>query len=161
MNLVFIPVWLEKVLKANGESLAFALEPENLRRILSTRDLDLYTQSQNAIYALLPNCISETFKGLSQTVQDVLDVEQKRGYLYGFLPGNDELSVTPKFEVTHAGHDNLVLTVAKDAELPDIDSIYLMEAIIEILTSVQPFEEVAKLPIMEAWLKATAINRIL
>lgn len=161
MNLVFIPVWLEKVLKANNVSLAFALEPENLRRILSTRDLELYTQSQNAIYGFLPNCISDTFIGVAPAVQDVLNVEQKRGYLYGFLPGNEELPVSPKFEVTHAGHDDLILTVATDVELPDIDSIYLMEAMIEILTSVQPFEEVAKLPIMEAWLKATAIKRIL
>jgi hypothetical protein len=159
MNFVFIPVWLEKILEANGESLSFALEPENLTRILSMRDLDLYRQSQSTIFSLLPDAIGETFaKGLSFVASTTLHAEEKRGYLYGFLPGSEELNPDPAFTATHVGYDFLVLTVAKESTVPDIESMYLMEAIIGILTKVQPLEEVAKLPIMAAWLKATAIK---
>jgi hypothetical protein len=159
MNLVFIPVWLEKVLEANGQSLSFALETENLTRILSMRDLDLYRQAQSQLFGFLPEAIGRSFKNVTATcVNQNLDSEEKRGYLYGFLPGSEDLNSDPKFTATHVGYDSIVLTVAKESTLPDNNSVYLMEAIIGILTNVQPLEEVAKLPIMEAWLKAAAIK---
>lgn len=157
MNFVFIPVWLEKVLEANGQSLASALEPENLTRILSMRDLEIYRQSQDAIFRMLPEAIGKTFvKDQSLLGLSDLHAEEKRGYLYGFLPGGEELNPDPMFKVAHVGYDFLVLTVAKESTLPDNESVYLMDAIIGILTKVRPLEEVAKLPIMSAWLKATA-----
>jgi hypothetical protein len=160
MNLVFIPVWLEKVLKANNESLAFVLEPENLSRILSVRDLDLYTKSQQYIYEILPKCIKQTFEPSSiDAPGSELDAEQKVGYLYGFLPDSEVLNASPRFAITHLGNDDLVLTVVPGDQAPDSEFIYLMDAMLEILSSVRPFEEVAKTPIMLAWLKATAMKQ--
>jgi hypothetical protein len=161
LKLVFIPVWLEKMLEACNESLATALEPEKLTRILSSSDLDLYGRSQLVLSSLLPHSIYQSFHDLAIDPTFVMDDEEKRGYLYGFLPDTDHLPAQPNFRAHHVGYDYVVVTV--DTEQKDVDFTYinLMEVIIEILSSVRPLESVAKLPIMAAWLKATAKNSVL
>lgn len=161
LKLVFVPVWLEKTLEAYGERLATAVEPEKLNRILSTADITLYSLSQCVLQFHLPYEIAESFKDPAPKILGELDEEQKRGYVYGFLPDTDELPVQPKFCAHHVGYDYVIVTVDKDQSVRDPANIIVMEAIIEILRSVQPLEDVAKLPIMQAWLKATTKNSVL
>lgn len=162
LKLVFVPVWLEKILTACNEGISTVLEPEKLSRILSRSDLDLYASAQSYLDDLLPSGVAESFSPhqvanlLSippATAKGEMETEAKRGYLYGFLPESENLPANPVFCAHHVGYDFVIVTVAQDQTSNDNASVIFMEAIIGILCSVHPFEEVAKFPVMASWLK--------
>lgn len=156
LKLVFVPVWLEKILKASNESLSSVLDTEKINRIVSRSDLDLYSQIQGDLGSLFGTSVFSSFANGPQGEAVCcanLDDEQKRGYLYGFLPNTEHLPVNPVFIAHHVGYDYVIVTVAEDQETQDIDSVIIMGELLGILSSVHPLEEVAKLPIMETWLK--------
>ncbi len=162
LKLVFVPVWLENVLKASNVGLDTVLDPEKLSRIISRGDLDLYLNIQNSLGSFLPLSVVYSFgSGDERQCYAELPVEEKRGYLYGFTLNNSDLAASPVLTAHHVGYDYVMLTVATDQTTQDKDYVILMGEILGILRSVLPLEEVAKLPIMETWLKHGEKNSIL
>lgn len=175
LKLIFVPTWLEKILKASNEGLNAILEPEILGRILSTNDLDFYKSTQQSLAQILPECIVQSFDtgrnalpgeegaprytGSIATVADE-DGSLSRQYLYGNLPDQDDLPIRPAFKVARVGYDHVILTVdLTEAAQADAQG-NLMKALLKELRGALPLETVSTLPIMQKWLESRTVNQL-
>lgn len=175
LKLVFVPTWLEKVLKASNEGLNAILEPEILGRILSTNDLELYRSVNSALVQILPVEVIQSFdtgcnalpawgkdNGYNPTLNRLQDDDGgiSRQYLYGNLPDQEDLPIRPAFKVARVGFDHVILTVDfTEAAQADAQG-NLMKALLKELRGALPLETLAALPIMQKWLESRAGNTL-
>lgn len=167
LNLVFVPTWLERALKAYGEPLHAVLEREKLVRIVSSADVDLYDSVQHNLSTFLTPAVANSFNTPPQSEVSasaiVGDAEAQaaqereiRGYLYGFLPDTENLPTRPGFKITMEGYSQVIVTVdtTPGSEVGAFDN--LMNALLHTVNSALPLEEVAKLPIFQTWVESKA-----
>lgn len=167
LNLVFVPTWLERALKAYGEPVHAVLEREKLVRIVSKADVDLYDSVQRSLSTIFTPAIANSFNtpnlaevsaapvALTEEARQQED-EQIRGYLYGFLPDTENLPTRPGFKITMEGYSQVIVTVdtTPGSEVGAFDN--LMNALLHTVNSALPLEEVAKLPLFQSWLESRA-----
>lgn len=168
LKLVFVPVWLERVLKGANMALSDALDAEKMARILSTQDVDLYNSANYQLARILPSQLLNSFQwgdaeGRQPDLDDlptVMPDEQKRGYLYGEFVGGENATTTPEFTVTPVGGHTLVLTVSKEQTDPNGRIHNLMNSLLNQLNSVLPLNQLADTSVFKYWMEWRAFNRV-
>lgn len=168
LKLVFVPVWLERVLKGANMALSDALDAEKMARILSTQDVDLYNSSNYQLSQLIPAALVNSFQwGDCDGYQadatiggEALSDDAKRGYLYGEFAGAENASVSPEFTVTPVGGHTLVLTVSKEQTDPNGRIHNLMNSLLNQLNSVLPLNQLAATSVFKYWMEWRAFNRV-
>lgn len=168
LKLVFVPVWLERVLKGANMALSDALDAEKLARILSTQDVDLYNSANYDLSRVLPAQLLNSFEwgdcnGYRANTEDfpeALSDDTKRGYLYGEFVGAENASTTPEITVTPVGGHTLVLTVSKEQTDPNGRIHNLMNSLLNQLNSVLPLNQLAATSVFKYWMEWRAFNRV-
>lgn len=168
LKLVFVPVWLERVLKGANMALSDALDAEKMARILSTQDVDLYNSSNYSLSQLIPAQLlggfqwgdCDGYQAEAAIGSQALDDDAKRGYLYGEFAGAENASVTPEFTVTPVGGHTLVLTVSKEQTDPNGRIHNLMNSLLNQLNSVLPLNQLAATSVFKYWMEWRAFNRV-
>lgn len=161
VELVFVPLWVQRALTAAGMSLQDALDESKCSCILSTTDLELYRKSQdvlrchdqfrqwaNGSFKLRQSAPHADIPYAAPQKEDLLD------YIYGQVPMGTVRSDFPEFTCSVSGEtEAIIVSVVNNACDNAGPKPIFMEKLIEQLLGLRPMEHVASLPVFKHWMK--------
>ena len=162
LKLIVVPLWLEQALKASNMSLRDATDLENLARIVSPADLDLYRVVNANLAMILPEAVVDAFETMPHppvekealTMARVDKSENdalRRLFFYGDTSFAATHTANPDFVLHRLGYDYVILTVNTEKECVISN---LMDSLLKELNAVMPLSSLAPLSIFRKWLES-------